>query len=103
MGSPEKEVAASLGVPPLEIARPEDPASVGPRLVDLSFPRPAATLTQGRGAINMSWLTGTLIPRVISALVKELPDERGGLLRCLHCLFNWSRGYFIVKFYFIIV
>ena len=101
MRGPEEEVAASLGVPPFEVAGPEDPASVGTSFVHLSLPRPAATLTQGRSAINMSWLTGTLVARVIPALVQQPIDNRSGLLgtlSLLHSLLGWSTNYFTVMF-----
>ena len=104
MRGPEEEVAASLGVPPLEVTRPEDPASIWTSFVHLSLPRPAATLTQGRSAINRSRLSGTLVSRVIPALVQQPLDNRSGLLGTwLHFLLSWSTNYFTVTSYFIIV
>ena len=47
---PEEEVAARLGVSPLEGTGPEDPPRVGPHLVHLPLPASPVTPTQrGRG------------------------------------------------------
>ena len=76
---PEEEVASCFGVPSLEGAGPEDPPGVGPRLVHLPLPAPAATPAQRRRGRDMGqgWSGWDKLGAVIAGVI----DTRG-LIGC---------------------